>query len=196
MVMGELPSEADVVVIGGGPGGYAAAFRAAELGRRVTLVEADERLGGTCLHRGCIPSKALLELAEIATRAREAGDAGLAVPAVVYADPQIAWCGLSERAARERGQKVQVARARWSASGRALTMGADAGLTKLVLEPGSLRVLGLGVAGRGAEGMIAEGVLAIEMGATARDLALTIHAHPTLSETIGEAADLALAKGT
>lgn len=113
-----------------------------------------------------------------------------AIPAVVYTDPQVAWAGLTERQARAEGIDVQVQRFPWKASGRAVTMGLDDGLTKLVVEADTGRILGIGVAGRDAEGLIAEGVLAIEMGALAEDVALTVHPHPTLSETEGEAAEI------
>ncbi len=110
-----------------------------------------------------------------------------AIPAVVYTDPQIAWCGLTEQ---EVDDEVKVVRFPWSASGRARSMGATTGFTKLLLEPETGRVLGMGAVGRHAEALISEGVLAMEMGAVADDLALTVHPHPTLSETIGEAAEL------
>jgi dihydrolipoamide dehydrogenase len=113
-----------------------------------------------------------------------------AIPAVVYTDPQIAWCGLTETAAKESGIAIRVEKFPWKASGRAFTMDARDGLTKLVLEPVSGRILGVGVVGRHAEDLIAEGVLAVEMGALAEDLALSIHPHPTLSETEAEAAAL------
>jgi len=113
-----------------------------------------------------------------------------AIPAVVYTDPQVAVCGLTESAAKAAGKEVRVERFPWKASGRASTMDAPDGLTKLILEPGSGRILGVGVVGRHAEGLIAEGVLAVEMGALAEDLALSIHPHPTLSETEAEAAEM------
>ena len=113
-----------------------------------------------------------------------------AIPAVVFTDPEIAWCGLTEDEAKSQGRAVEVARFPWAASGRALTLGRDDGLTKLVLDPETERVLGVGIVGPGAGELIAEGVLAVEMGATARDLALTIHPHPTLSETVMEAAEV------
>lgn len=115
-----------------------------------------------------------------------------AIPAVVYTDPQIAWCGLTEREAKEQGREIEVARFPWSASGRALSMGSSDGLTKILFEPRSQRVLGVGIVGRGAESLISEGVLAVEMGAVARDLAMSIHPHPTLSETLGGAAQALL----
>lgn len=114
----------------------------------------------------------------------------LAIPAVVFTDPEIAWCGLTEEEARNRGQVVQVATFPWGASGRATTLARNEGLTKLVLEPGTERVLGVGIVGAGAGELIAEGVLAIEMGARATDVQLAIHAHPTLSETVMESAEV------
>ena len=113
-----------------------------------------------------------------------------AIPAVVYTDPEVAWCGLSETDARTRGIEVEVMRFPWAASGRATTVGRPAGVTKVLIEPGTQRILGVGIAGRGAGELIAEGVLAVEMGARLDDLRLTIHPHPTLSETIMEAAEL------
>ncbi len=112
-----------------------------------------------------------------------------AIPAVVYTDPEIAWTGLSETEARKRSIEVEVARFPWTASGRATTFGSNRGVTKLVIEPGTGRVLGVGIAGRGAGDLIGEATLAVEMGARVDDLRLTIHAHPTLSETLMEAAE-------
>jgi len=118
------------------------------------------------------------------------------VPAVVYTSPQLAWCGLTEREAEEQGREIEVTRFPWSASGRALTQGVRRGLTKLIVEPDSGRLLGMGIVGTGAEDLIAEGALAIEMGALAQDLALTIHPHPTLSETEQESAEAFLGMPT
>jgi len=112
-----------------------------------------------------------------------------AIPAVVFTDPELAWAGLTETEAQKQGRKVEIAKFPWAASGRALTLDRTDGLTKLVIDPGSERVLGVGIVGPGAGEMIAEGTLAIEMGAVASDLALTIHAHPTLAETVMEAAE-------
>jgi dihydrolipoamide dehydrogenase len=110
------------------------------------------------------------------------------IPAVVFTDPELAWAGLTEAEARQRDIRVEVARFPWSASGRALTFDRPDGMTKLIVEPETERVLGVGMVGAHAGELIAEGVVAIEMGATVRDLAETIHAHPTLSETVMEAA--------
>ena len=120
----------------------------------------------------------------------------LAVPAVVFTDPEVAWCGLTETEARQGGLEVKVTRFPWAASGRAATLGRSDGLTKMVLAPEDGRVLGVGITGPGAGELIAEGVLAIEMGATAEDLASVIHTHPTLSETLGEAAEAFLGTTT
>ncbi len=120
----------------------------------------------------------------------------VAIPAVVYTDPSLAWAGLTEQDAARQGREVKVARFPWSASGRALTMDAPEGMTKVIADPESGRILGFGIVGRDAGEMIAEGVLAIEMGALAEDVALTIHAHPTLSETEGEVAELFLGSAT
>jgi dihydrolipoamide dehydrogenase len=119
-----------------------------------------------------------------------------AIPAVVYTDPSLAWAGLTESDAEEQDIDVQIARFPWTASGRALTMDAPQGLTKVLVDPESGRILGYGIVGRDAGEMIAEGVLAIEMGALAEDVALTIHAHPTLSETEGEVAEVFLGTAT
>jgi len=112
----------------------------------------------------------------------------LAIPAVVFTEPEIAWAGLTEAQAKEKGMPYEVARFPWGASSRAATLGAPDGLTKLIVHPDSERILGVGLVGAGAGELIAEGTLAIEMGANVTDLALTIHPHPTLSETLMEAA--------
>ena len=113
-----------------------------------------------------------------------------AIPAVVFTDPEIAWCGLTETQARTRGIDVEVTRYPWTASGRALTMGRTDGHTKLIIEPGTERILGMAIVGHGAGEMIAEGVLAVEMGARVEDLKQSIHPHPTLTETVMESAEL------
>jgi len=112
------------------------------------------------------------------------------IPAVVFTDPEIAWCGLTETEAREKDIDVQVARFPWAASGRAMTLDRDDGLTKLIIDPETERILGVGLVGPGAGELIAEGVLAVEMAALASDLKLSIHPHPTLSETMMEAAEV------
>ena len=113
-----------------------------------------------------------------------------AIPAVVYTDPEIAWCGLTEQDARARGIEIEVTHFPWTASGRALTLGRTDGSTKILVEPGTQRVLGVGIVGPGAGELIAEGVLAVEMGARLDDLRMSIHPHPSLTETIMEAAEV------
>ncbi len=120
----------------------------------------------------------------------------LAIPAVVFTDPEIAWAGVTEEQAKQEGITYEVAQYPWAASGRAQAVGATSGLTKLLFEPGSERLLGVGLVGSGAGELIAEGVVAIEMGVTARDLAESIHAHPTLSETLAFAAEVQLGLAT
>lgn len=119
-----------------------------------------------------------------------------AIPAVVFTDPEIAWCGLTESQAKEQQRDVTIARFPWAASGRALTLGHGDGVTKLVIDSKTQRVLGVGIAGSGAGDMIAEGVLAVEMAALASDVSLSIHPHPTLSESIMEAADAFFGQST
>jgi len=120
----------------------------------------------------------------------------LAIPAVVFTDPEIAWAGLTENLAKEKNINYEVAKFPWAASGRATTLGRSDGVTKLILEPESQRIIGIGICGPGAGELIAEGVLAIEMGANVTDLKLTIHPHPTLSETIMEAAEAFFGQST
>lgn len=112
------------------------------------------------------------------------------IPAVVFTDPEVAWVGLTETEAKEQGRDVVVGKFPWAASGRATTINRNDGLTKLIVDPETDEVLGMGLVGAGAGELIAEGALAIEMGATAEDLALTIHPHPTLNETVMESAEL------
>lgn len=114
----------------------------------------------------------------------------IVIPAVVFTDPEVAWCGLTEADARKKGIEVKVAKFPWGASGRALTYDRTEGMTKLIVEPETDRILGIGISGHGAGELISEGVLAVEMGATVKDLALCVHPHPTLSETMMEAAEL------
>ena len=119
-----------------------------------------------------------------------------AIPAVVFTDPEIAWCGLTEAQAAAEGRRVTVAKFPWGASGRAITLDRTDGLTKLILDPDTERLLGVGLVGPGAGELIAEGVLAIEMGANATDLKLTIHPHPTLTETMMESAEVFFGQAT
>lgn len=127
--------------------------------------------------------------AEVIAGKKAANDAR-AIPAVIYTDPEIATCGLSEKQAKEKNIDYKVVKFPWPASGRAVAMNAGQGFTKLLVHPESERILGAGIAGKYAGDMIAELVLAIEMAATAEDVALTIHPHPTLSETIMESAEM------
>jgi dihydrolipoamide dehydrogenase len=136
-------------------------------------------------HRAMRQGKVVAE----ALAGRPAAFDNVAIPAVVFTDPEIAWCGLSEAQARDQGVEVKIATYQWAASGRAATIGRSDGLTKLVADAGSGRVLGVGIVGPGAGELIAEAALAVETAAVAEDLAATIHAHPTLSETLMEAAE-------
>ncbi len=113
-----------------------------------------------------------------------------AIPAVVFTDPEIAWCGLTETEARAQNIKVKTAKLPWRGNGRTLTLGRDDGMTKLIIDPETDRVLGVAVAGPGAGELIAEGVVALEMAAVSEDLRKSIHPHPTLSETLYEAAEM------
>ncbi|MGE5400153.1 MAG: dihydrolipoyl dehydrogenase [Ignavibacteriales bacterium] len=119
-----------------------------------------------------------------------------AIPAVIFTDPEVAWCGLMENEAREKNIEVKVARFPWAASGRATTLDRSDGVTKLIIDPKTERLLGMGIVGPGAGEMIAEGVLAIEMAALAKDVALSIHPHPTLSETVMESAEVFFGQST
>jgi len=129
--------------------------------------------------------------AEVAAEAAAGGKSVYeprAIPAVVFTDPEIAWCGLTETQAREQGLKVKTAKLPWRGNGRTLTLGREDGITKLIVDPDTDRLLGMAVAGPGAGELIAEGVLAMEMAAVSEDLRRTIHPHPTLSETVYDAA--------
>jgi dihydrolipoamide dehydrogenase len=142
--------------------------------------------GGTLLaHRAFKEAKIAVE----AILGEASAFDNVVIPAVVFTDPEVAWCGLTETEAAQKGIEVQVAKFLWGASGRALTLDRPDGLTKLVIEPETERILGVGIVGAGAGELISEGVLAVEMGATARDLADSVHPHPTLSETLMEAAE-------
>jgi len=142
--------------------------------------------GGILLaHRAFKQAKIAVEAILGETRAFE----NVVIPGVVFTDPEVAWCGLTETEAEQKGIEVQIAKFPWGASGRALTFDRPDGLTKLVIEPESERILGVGIVGVGAGELIGEGVLMVEMGATVRDLAESVHPHPTLSETLMEAAE-------
>lgn len=120
----------------------------------------------------------------------------VAIPAVVFTDPELAWCGLTETEAKDKNIPVQVMRFPWAASGRAMTMDRTDGLTKLIIDPETERVLGMGICGAGAGELIAEGVLAVEMAALVTDVKLSIHPHPTLSETVMESAEMFFGQST
>src|SRR3989338_5681428 len=144
-------------------------------------VAGDPMLAHKATHEGLVAAEAIA-VHKVAFEPR-------AIPAVVFTDPEIAWCGLSETDAQKQGKEVSVVKFPWGASGRALTLGRQDGLTKIIIDPKTERVLGIGIVGVGAGEMIAEGVVAVEMGSVVRDLKLSIHPHPTLSETIMEAAE-------
>jgi dihydrolipoamide dehydrogenase len=181
--------------------------RSAEIGLEATRAEVAEGgiilIDGTCrtadphiyavgdvtgepmlAHRAMRQGKVAAE----AIAGRPAAFDNLAMPAVVFTDPEVAWCGLGEREAKQANRPVKIARVLWAASGRAATLGRSDGLTKLVVDPDTGRVLGVGVVGPGAGELIAEAALAIETAALAEDVAATIHAHPTLGESLMEAA--------
>jgi dihydrolipoamide dehydrogenase len=121
---------------------------------------------------------------------KEAVNDAKAIPAVIYTEPEIAACGLSEKEAKKKNIKYEKVKFPWPASGRAVSMNAKNGFTKLLINPENERILGAGIVGKNAGDMIAELALAIEMAAVANDVALTVHPHPTLSETIMEAAEV------
>ena len=144
-------------------------------------VAGDPMLAHKATHEGLVAAEA--------AAGRRRGFEPAAIPAVVFTDPEIAWCGLTETEAKEQGREVQVGRFPWAASGRALTLGRSDGVTKIIAETGSGRMLGAGIVGPRAGELIAEAVVAIEGGLSAEDLALSIHPHPSLSETLMEAAE-------
>lgn len=112
------------------------------------------------------------------------------IPAVVFTDPELAWVGLTETEVRNRNIPFKIAAFPWSAAGRATSLDRNDGLTKMIVDPNSELILGIGIVGVGAGELIAEGALAIEMGCTTTDLRMTVHAHPTLSETVMESAEV------
>ena len=124
------------------------------------------------------------------------GQDSLVIPAVIFTDPEIAWCGLTELEAKEKGLEIAIAKFPWGASGRAGTLGRNDGATKLVIDPKTDRILGVGMVGVGVGDLISEAALAIRLKATAHDLAETVHPHPTLSETLMEAAEVYLGRST
>ncbi len=151
-------------------------------------VAGEPMLAHKAAHQGKVAIEALLgEPAAFEPRA---------VPAIVFTDPEIAWAGLTEQQAKAEDIEVEVVRYPWAASGRAQALGRTEGTTKLLIDPASERILGVGIVGINAGDILTEAVLAIEMGATARDLAETIHPHPTLSETLGFAAEAFLGTAT
>ncbi len=138
-------------------------------------------LAHKAMHQGKVAVEALLGEAAVFSPQ--------AIPAIVFTDPEIAWAGLTEEQAKAENIAVEVVRYPWAASGRAVALGRTEGFTKLLIDPDSERILGVGIVGVNAGDIVTEAVLAIEMGATARDVGETIHPHPTLSETIGFAAE-------
>ena len=120
----------------------------------------------------------------------------IAIPAVVFTDPELAWCGITEEQAKKEGRNVEVARFPWAASGRAQSLARTEGLTKMIIDPETQRILGVGIVGAGAGELIAEAVIAVETAAVVRDIADSIHAHPTLSETLMEVAESFLGQAT
>ena len=140
-------------------------------------------LAHTASHQGTIVAEILAGHEKLVFEPR-------AIPNVVYTDPEVAWCGLTEQQAKDQKIEVKTARFPWSASGRATAIARNEGLTKLLVDPESDRILGVGIVGNNAGELIAEGVLAIEMAALTSDIQLSIHPHPTLSETFMEAAEV------
>jgi len=151
-------------------------------------VSGDPMLAHRATHQGRLAAEAL--------HGSKAVFEPVAIPAVVFTDPELAWAGLTEQQCKDQNIRHSVARFPWAASGRALTLDKPAGLTKMVIDPETGALLGVGIVGSGAGELIAEAVLALEMGALAEDVALSIHAHPTLSETVMETADVFFGKST
>lgn len=150
-------------------------------------------IGGAMLaHKASAEGKAVVEILS----GENSNQKERSVPAVVFTDPEIAWCGLTETEAKNNNRKIQVAKFPWGASGRAQTLGRPEGVTKLILDPDTEKVLGMGISGVGAGELIGEGVLAVDQGLEAKDLAQSIHPHPTLSETIMESAEAFYGKAT
>ena len=146
-------------------------------------VVGDPMLAHKATHQGVVAAEVIA--------GRNASFDARTIPSVAYTDPEVAWMGLTETEATEKGVPHEVASFPWTASGRALTIGRGEGRTKLIVDPESRRILGAGAVGVNSGELIAEAVHALEMGSDASDLALTIHPHPTLSETLGFAAEVA-----
>ena len=145
-------------------------------------IAGDPMLAHKAVHEGKVA-------AEVISGMKSAFDP-LAIPAVVFTDPEVAWAGVTEAEAKQQGLKYGKGVFPWAANGRSLSLHRDEGMTKILFEQETNRVIGVGIVGPGAGDLIAEGVLAIEMGADAEDIGLTIHPHPTLSETMGMAAEV------
>ena len=147
---------------------------------------------GDCIGGAMLAHKAHYEARQAVDAFYEHDEPSLAphIPAVVFTDPEIAWCGLTETTAKEKAVKYRVAKFPWAASGRAISVGQRHGITKMIFDPDTQQLLGVGIVGNGAGELIGEAILALEMGATAYDLAKTVHPHPTLTETLMEAADV------
>ena len=150
-------------------------------------VTGDPMLAHRAMRQGKVAAEAIA--------GRAAAFDNVAIPAVVFTDPEVAWVGLMETEARRAGRQIKVTKFPWAASGRAASIGRSDGLTKLVVDAATSRVLGVGIVGPGAGELIAEASLAVETAVTVEDLALTIHAHPTLSEGLMEAAESLLHQG-
>jgi dihydrolipoamide dehydrogenase len=151
-------------------------------------VAGEPMLAHKAMHQGKVAVEALL--------GEPAAFTPLAIPAIVFTDPEIAWAGLTEEQAKADNIAVEVVKYPWAASGRAQALLRTEGFTKLLIDPASERILGIGIVGVSAGDILTEAVVAIEMGATARDLAESIHPHPTLSETVGNAAEAFLGTAT
>jgi dihydrolipoamide dehydrogenase len=151
-------------------------------------VAGEPMLAHKAMHQGKVAVEALL--------GEPAAFTPQAIPAIVFTDPEIAWAGVTEEQAKAEEIAVEVVRYPWAASGRAQALGRTEGFTKLLIDPQSERILGIGIVGVNAGDLLAEAVVAIEMGATARDMAESIHPHPTLSETLGNAAEAFLGSAT
>jgi dihydrolipoamide dehydrogenase len=204
--IGGEPAAFDRALVAVGRGPQTAGLRLDTTRARLTergFIEVDERCRTADPHVwavGDVTGEPMLahralrqgKVAAEAIAGRPAAFDTIVVPAVVFTDPEVAWCGLTESEAVTAGRPVRIAKFAWAGSGRAATLGRSDGLTKLVVDPDTGRVLGVGITGPGAGELIAEGALAVETAMLAEDLALTIHAHPTLSETLMEAAETLL----